>query len=207
MYHANMSDRRERIRGIEGTLLRLNSALDGEFRAGAGDLALTPAQAATLRFAGRVRPDVATIGQLARVLGIRHSTAVGIVQPLIARGLVQRVPHPFDRRSQVLTLSISGADLLEKLEGVSASLGRALERLGDDSLDALETGLGALVLGLRECGRLVVAAPCAGCAHFEPNAAPHSPEPHRCRLIRRFLSDAAVRMDCPEHTLADAHAG
>ncbi|GBC87147.1 hypothetical protein HRbin12_01149 [bacterium HR12] len=55
---------------------------------------------------------------------------------------------------------------------------------------------------LRRAGALVVAAPCAGCVHFRPNAAPGTRAPHQCALIERYLSEAESRMLCPEHTPA-----
>lgn len=193
---------RERVDGILASLLRLSRAVDGTLREGAGAVGLTPAQAETLRFAARTRPDMATVGQLARVLGVRHATAVGIVEPLVERGVLERRPHPYDGRRRVLALTPSGRRLLARLERVAAELRRELEGLDRTSLERLELGLGALVDTLRRSGLLVVAAPCAGCAHFRPNAAPGTKAPHRCALIERYLSEAESRMLCPEHTPA-----
>lgn len=190
------------VAGVLASLLRLSRALEATLREGAAGLGLTPAQAETLRFAGRIRPDMATIGQLARVLGVRHATAVGICEPLVERGLLERRPHPYDGRRRVLALTGSGRALLARLERVTAALREELEALDRGSLERLELGLGALVAALQRSGALVVAAPCAGCVHFRPNAAPGTPAPHRCALIERFLSEAEARMLCPEHTPA-----
>lgn len=196
---------RERERIVDGVLtalLRLSRALESSLREGAGGLGLTPAQAEAVRFAGRVRPDMATVGQLARVLGVRHATAVGILEPLVERGLIERRPHPYDGRRRVLALTRSGRALLARLEKITAVLRESLEGLDRVALERLELGLGALVTGLQRAGALVVAAPCAGCVHFRPNAAPGTPAPHRCALIERYLSEAGSRMLCPEHTPA-----
>lgn len=194
---------RERIvDGVLTALLRLSRALESSLREGASGLGLTPAQAEAVRFAGRVRPDMATVGQLARVLGVRHATAVGILEPLVERGLIERRPHPYDGRRRVLALTRPGRALLARLEGVTASLRESLEGLDRATLERLGLGLGALVTGLQRAGALVVAAPCAGCVHFRPNAAPGTPSPHRCALIERYLSEAESRMLCPEHTPA-----
>jgi len=196
-------EERERVvDGVLASLLRLSRALEATLREGAGGLGLTPAQAETLRFAGRIRPDMATVGQLARVLGVRHATAVGICEPLIERGLIERRPHPYDGRRRVLALTRSGRALLGRLERVTAALREELEGLDRGSLERLELGLGALVAGLQRSGALVVAAPCAGCVHFRPNAAAGTSAPHRCALIERYLSEAESRMLCPEHTPA-----
>lgn len=180
-------------------LLRLTRAIDTALRAGGAPLGLTPAQAEALRFAGEIRPDMATIGQLARVLGVRHATAVGIVEPLVARGFVERRPHPFDGRRRVLALTGAGRLLLARLDGLTRDLAAALEALDATDAAGLERGIGALVAALRRRGDLVVAAPCAGCVHFRPDAAPGTASPHRCELLRRYLSGAESRMACPEH--------
>jgi DNA-binding MarR family transcriptional regulator len=193
---------RDRTDGILASLLRLSRALEAALREGAGELGLTPAQAETLRFAGRIRPDMATVGQLARVLGVRHATAVGICEPLVERGLVERRPHPYDGRRRVLALTRRGRALLARLDRITAALRESLAGLDPASLEHLELGLGALVAGLRRTGALVVAAPCAGCVHFRPNAAPGTAAPHRCALIERYLLEAESRMLCPEHTPA-----
>lgn len=192
----------QRLAGVVSALLRLSRATDGLLRNGAGSLRLTPAQAEALRFAGRIRSDMATVGQLARVLGVRHATAVGILSPLIDRGLIERRPHPFDGRQRVLALTLEGARLLDRLTSLTVRLEATLNELEPQTLAQLEVGLGALVAGLQRSGALVVAAPCAGCVHFQPNREPDSVRPHRCALLQRFLADAETRMDCPEHLSA-----
>jgi hypothetical protein len=142
---------------------------------------------------------MATVGNLARVLGVRSATAVGIVQPLVARGLIARVPHPFDSRQQILEPTADGQEAVRALDSAAHRLSAALETLDDTELARLEFGLGALARSLQQTGALVVSAPCAGCVHFEPDAAPGQAAPHRCRLIRRYLTEAASRMECPEH--------
>ncbi|GIU98444.1 MAG: hypothetical protein KatS3mg014_0060 [Actinomycetota bacterium] len=201
-YALRVSTDRDRIEGILASLLRLSRAVDGVVREGASSFGLTPAQAETLRFAARIRPDMATVGQLARVLGVRHATAVGIVEPLVERGLLERRAHPYDGRRRVLALTPAGRRLLARVERAAAALRPELEALDAGALERLELGLGALVEALRRAGALVVAAPCAGCVHFRPNAAPGTRAPHRCALIERYLSEAESRMLCPEHTPA-----
>lgn len=188
--------------GVVAALLRLSRLVAGELRTGAGELGLTPAQAEALRFAARIRPDMATPGQLARLLGVRSPTAIGIVAPLIERGLLVRRPHPYDRRRSILALTAAGRALHERLERLTADLEATLADLEPPVLEQIEVGLAALVGVFVRSGRLVVAAPCAGCVHFRPDAAPGTPRPHRCALLRRNLSTDEAAMNCPEHVAA-----
>jgi DNA-binding MarR family transcriptional regulator len=189
-------------RGLLDLLLRLGRTVDEGLRDATGRAGFTPAQAAALRFAVRTRPDMATVGHLARLLGVRHATAIGILQPLLQRGLVERRPHPYDRRRRVLAATPAGRALEKRIDELTNELALVLADLPPERAAALAAGLEALVAALQRRGLLVVAAPCAGCIYFQPNTAQGSPRPHHCRLIRRFLTDEESRMECPEHTAA-----
>src|SRR5580765_8544607 len=71
--------------------------------------ALTVSQSYCLRILYFQGPR--TMGELATELDVRLSTMTGIVDQLEARGLVERVDHPDDRRSLRVTLSTKGRAL------------------------------------------------------------------------------------------------
>ena len=66
-------------------------------------------------FPGR---DWVTIGELAERLQIHHHSAVGLVNRLVAQGLMERTPATADRRQVHVTLSGQGLALLERLSTV-----------------------------------------------------------------------------------------
>ena len=76
-----------------------------EFSAQAAqDAGLTPAQhQALLAIKGMIGP--VTVGTLAAWLGIRHHSAVGLVDRLAKAKLVTRIPDPQDRRRMRLKLA------------------------------------------------------------------------------------------------------
>ena len=71
--------------------------------------ALTVSQSYCLRILYFQGPRA--MGELATELDVRLSTMTGIVDQLEARGLVERVDHPDDRRSLRVTLSTKGRTL------------------------------------------------------------------------------------------------
>src|SRR6185295_2610028 len=71
--------------------------------------ALTVSQSYCLRILYFQGPRA--MGELATELDVRLSTMTGIVDQLEARGLVERVDHPDDRRSLHVTLSTKGRTL------------------------------------------------------------------------------------------------
>jgi hypothetical protein len=122
-----------------------------------------------------------------------------VVDGLVARGLVERRPGASDRRVTLLRLTEAGQEAARRLERWGHLLQEALAGLSEDERASLERGLGGVVWSLRAAGYLDVAEPCRGCVYFAENAAPGSPEPHRCQLIQAFLSEEEATHDCPDH--------
>ncbi|MBX6350016.1 MAG: winged helix-turn-helix transcriptional regulator [Clostridia bacterium] len=170
----------------------------------AREAGLTPVQAQTLLFVRDTKSFATSVGNLARHLGATHASTVGVVDGLVARGLLRREADPRDRRSTLLRLTDAGRRAADRLERWGHLLGEALAALPVEERGTLERGLGAVIWALRAAGHLEVAEPCRGCAHFRENAAPGSPEPHRCNLLQAFLSEEEARKYCPDFTPAEA---
>lgn len=85
-------------------------------------------------FPGR---DHVSVGELAERLQIRHHSAVGLVDRLVAEKFVRRVPDEKDRRQVNLTLTRHGETVLENLSAthreqlkrIAPELGRLLGHL------------------------------------------------------------------------------
>ncbi len=181
------------------TLLRLGQATRAIGLAEAREIGLTPVQAQTLLFVKRTKSFATSVGNLAAHLGATHASAVGVVDGLVARGLIVRQTNPRDRRISLLRLTEAGEELARRLERWGHLLAEALAGLSADERQTLERGLGGVIWSLRAAGYLDVAEPCRGCAYFAENAAPGSAEPHHCRLIDAFLSEEEATRDCPDH--------
>jgi DNA-binding MarR family transcriptional regulator len=98
---------------------------------------LTPQQhQALLAIKGFPQRERITISELAEQLQIRHHSAVGLVNRLVAQGLVTRETGPDDRRQVFISLTDSGADLLQTL---SAAHREELKRVGPTLRQLLET--------------------------------------------------------------------
>jgi len=85
----------------------------------AQSVGLTPQQHQVLLsikgFPGR---DRITVKELAERMQIRHHSAVGLVDRLVAQGLLKREPSRIDRRQVYVTLSTQGLALLEQLSSI-----------------------------------------------------------------------------------------
>jgi DNA-binding MarR family transcriptional regulator len=104
---------------------------------------MTPQQhQAMLAIKGFPGRDDVTMGELAERLQIKHHSAVGLVNRLVAEKYVRRVPDKIDRRQVRLTLTAHGESVLQQL---SAAHQEQLRRMGpqfDQLLDLLR-GRGA----------------------------------------------------------------
>ncbi len=189
-------------------LLRIGQATRSIALGEARELGLTPVQAQTLLFVKHTKSFATSVGQLAAHLGASHASAVGVVDGLVARGLIVREPGQRDRRVTLLRLTPAGEAVCQRLSRWGHLLAEALAGLSAQERAVLERGLGAVIWSLRAAGHLTVAEPCRGCLYFRENAAPDSAEPHYCQLIERFLSEEEARKDCPDHVpVAPAASG
>lgn len=104
-----------------------------------------------------------TMTQLARSLGMTLSTATGVVDRLVAQGLVRREDHPEDRRLVLVRLTEPGSALVDRLLRSSRARFRLiLERLSLDDLRIVARALDALyeaALGVSEAELASGAAP------------------------------------------------
>jgi DNA-binding MarR family transcriptional regulator len=75
-------------------------------------------------FPGR---DSVTVGELAERLQLRHHSAVGLVDRLMAEKLVARAPSEEDRRRVFIRLTTRGENVLAKL---SSTHGQQLRKMG-----------------------------------------------------------------------------
>ena len=82
----------------------------------AQSVGLTPQQhQALLTIKGFPARDYVTIGELAEWLQIKHHSAVGLVNRLVAQDLVTRKAGIEDRRQVYITLTSQGIELLSEL--------------------------------------------------------------------------------------------
>lgn len=82
---------------------------------------------------------------LARQLGVGLAAVSGMVDRLVAQGLVARAEDPDDRRVRRVELTAEGSTLVNRLRDAGLEhLRRLLDRLDDEALAALELVLGQL---------------------------------------------------------------
>ena len=82
-----------------------------------------------------------SMGKLAKYLMVHATTVSMTVDQLQKAGLVERGPHPTDRRTVLATLTIEGAELVDLANEQLAAVGFGLEAIGPEDLDIFAHGL------------------------------------------------------------------
>ena len=101
-----------------------------------------------LSFKGRVSP-----GEVAESFGVPKANVTSVIDRLVGKGLVSRQENPDDRRSYILSLTEEGRSQVERLREIgTARIKRVLERMPDEALASLRTGLESLITVLKEEG-------------------------------------------------------
>ncbi|HJV91249.1 MAG TPA: MarR family transcriptional regulator [Holophagaceae bacterium] len=132
------------VEGVMQNLRRLFKVVESYSRSVEAQFGLTGPQLWALSELGRSAP--LSLKDLAARMHLTPSTVVGVIDRLLAKGLVQRAQDPADRRRVSLSLSPEGKALLATAP--SPAQGRLIEglnQLDPKQLTALSAGLDRLV--------------------------------------------------------------
>ncbi len=139
------------------------------------------------------------VSQLAREFRLTQPTVSDAVAALEAKGLVTKEPWPNDRRVTTLRLTPAGRELATHLaEWANVLRPHVEEALTPEERQQFMLALMRLIASLQEAGIISIARMCLTCRFFQPNHMPDSATPHYCRLLEKPLSNAELRLDCPD---------
>jgi DNA-binding MarR family transcriptional regulator len=79
-----------------------------------------------------------SMSELASMLGIDRPNATVLVDDLEKQGLVERRPHPTDRRAKLVETTAKGKQLARRADAILATPPAALSALEDEDLAALQ---------------------------------------------------------------------
>ncbi len=90
-----------------------------------------------LRALRRVAPAPMTMGELAAAIGVDAPNCTPVVDDLEGRGLVERRPHPTDRRSKLVAATPAGVRVAARANDIMGQPPAALRALSPAELDRL----------------------------------------------------------------------
>lgn len=159
---------------------------------------LTPLQLDLLLTLAAGPPPDPVVGLLAAELGVTQPTVTDSLRTLESKGLVSRDRRIGDRRQTGVTLTGSGAALVEGSKRADRELLNAITGMPLSAQEeALEVLLG-LIGHMVSSGVIEVARTCVTCRfHRRANGG------HRCTLLAVDLPVSELRVNCPEHEPAE----
>ena len=129
-----MSERDELIAEIMGTMHRMQHLLVADRSSPLLNSTLTMQQLQVLLVLS-LEPDGCSGQELATTMGVSLATMTGIVDRLVASGLVDRREDQHDRRVRRVRLTEAGRDTIEGIVSAGeATTAEILRRLGEDDL-------------------------------------------------------------------------
>ncbi|GEM_PF-70882 len=140
-----------------------------------------------------------TIGDLAERFGLTPATVSDAVTSLEEKGLVQRKKKGGDRRTVYLHLTPSGRRAARKLGGWANILQDSLAGMSPEEKTVMLKGVLSVLRSFRTSGVVSTVQMCTTCKFFRSNTYRNSRGPHHCALLDVPLSEADLRVDCPEH--------
>jgi DNA-binding MarR family transcriptional regulator len=160
---------------------------------------LNPAQLEILNILG-ARKDAVRLSWLATQLGVTAASASDSIGALIAKGMVEKRRAADDGRAVAIRLTHSGKLLTAKLDEVMGFAVKAVDKLPENTQQALFQSLLLLIGQLQQAEQFPQSRACVSCKHFAVNVHPLDKHaPHHCRFVDAPLPKSMLRLDCGEH--------
>lgn len=183
-------------------LAKIGMVLKNQAWKQAGAQGLSPTQGQILALLAR-HPEGQRLSDLATALGITAATTSDAVRVLVEKGLVRRDRSPQDARALLLTLTAEGQREAERSAAWPDMLLEAAETLSPTEQAVFLRALVKMLRNLQERGLIPVQRMCVSCQFFRPNVHDDLERRHHCALLDVPFGDRALRLDCPEHDLAE----
>ncbi len=168
-----------------------------------GRRGLTPTQSQILALLVSRSPAGLTVSAIAGELAITTATASDAISALERKKLVGKSTSGEDARVVVVQLTALGRSAGTASSSWPDYLMRALDQLDEREREVFLRVLMKMVHSLQEQGRVPVARMCTSCEYFRPHAHRGREKPHHCAYVDAPLGGGDLRVDCPEHAMAE----
>lgn len=146
-----------------------------------------------------------TGSELSQRLGVTLPTISDSVRVLVEKRLVAKAPDPRHPRASLLTPTKRGSEVGARARSWPEFLAAAVTDMNAEEQQAFYSGVLKMIRSLQEQGLVPVSGMCVTCLHFRPHVR-EGAKPHHCALVDAPLAAEQLRIDCPEHQLAESAA-
>lgn len=152
--HVHLYAREPRTRSAKtavDALLRLQHAEEDQLERARGESGLTKNEFLTVRYMLQAHRDGRSMGpkDLAVMLSVSNASVTKIVDGLVEKGDLLRVPHPTDRRAQVLEPTVQAARKIDRsYEVFHEAVVEVIDHLSAEDNEVLARCLGQITAAL-----------------------------------------------------------
>lgn len=157
-------------------------------------LGISPMQIQILIFLNYHSLEKRKVSYLAGEFHLTKATISDAVKVLEQKGLVSRATEPTDSRSHTLHLTEEGLRLANQTSLFANPLLQTFRTLDAGQKIVLYNSLLQMIAQLQKAGIVSMQRMCFSCCFHEK-----TPNGHFCHLLLLPLTDATLRLDCPEH--------
>jgi DNA-binding MarR family transcriptional regulator len=143
-----------------------------------------------------------TGSELSERLGVSLPTISDSVRVLVEKKLLTKSPDPRHPRASLLKPTEKGEALGARARSWPEFMAAAVSGLSSEEQRAFFSGVMKMIRALQEQGLIPISQMCVTCKHFRPNVR-EGESPHHCALVDAPLANEQLRLECPEHELAD----
>lgn len=154
---------------------------------------LSPLQIQLLIFLAFHSQEKCSVSYLASEFNMTKATVSDAVKVLLKKQLLEKEIHPEDARSYSLKLLPDGREIVKSSARFTQEIQTPIDKLDDEEKSSLLNSLLNIIKHLNKAGVITVKRMCFNCNYYS-NA-----QGHYCNLLRAKLSEANLRIDCPEH--------
>lgn len=155
---------------------------------------LSPIQSQILIFMFFHEDKYISISSFAVEFSVTKATISDAFKTLEKKGLVRKEQDLIDKRRQNLKLTQDGILLAEKISVYTSPFDEVLNSFSIERKENLFDLMGELIVNLNKKNLISPLRMCKSCHYFE-----RKDEKNYCNLVKAFLKNEDLRLDCPEH--------
>lgn len=163
---------------------------------------LSPIQIQILIFLYTHSEEKRKVSYLAEEFNLTKPTISDAVKTLEEKSLIRKKTNSADSRSHCIGLTKKGKEIAEKTSLFTTELEKPIAQLNPDDKGNLLLSLINIIHHLTNARVITIQRMCLNCIYYRKD---ENQQQHFCALLNKRLKVSDLRIDCPEHSLAESY--
>ena len=136
------------------------------------------------------------VGYLANEFNMTKATISDSIKALFKKGFIEKQEDRKDSRSFTIHLTEEGKSVAKRASTFASAIEKPITSLDNLQKEAMLNGLLKLIHDLNQAGVITTQRMCFTCSNYRMENGKHY-----CNLLKTYLAEEEIRIDCPEHEL------